>query len=147
MARRDGMQKCDEKSLAAGEAMLSVPPMRRLWLMIISLGILSGMMLRAMPLHHCDTCSHSHPAEHHDDHSRGDSGSEVVDHDEHRSGRGGSGHAPDHHHFCCSFGGMMIEVGQFDGFRALEMARPELLGDVKRAPEDPVFELDTPPLI
>jgi hypothetical protein len=105
------------------------------------------MMLRAMPLHLCDSCSHTHHTEDHDDHSHDDSDSEVVDHDEHRSGRGGSGHSPDHHHFCCAFGGMMIEAAQFDGFRALESARAELLADGESAPEDPVFELDTPPLI
>lgn len=127
--------------------------MRIFWAVLIFAGMFVGGMGHALThgakshgfcSHHqeysADTCggfagqSHDHSGTEHEHDCGGDSQDQKSS--EHH-----------HHHICCVVAPMIPDSDRSGGFVGVQGVRVGLTIDANLVPDEPVFELDTPPLI
>jgi len=123
--------------------------------LFLIIGVLAGSVGRAMP-HSCyPSCKAADCAEvvssckDISNKASADSGccpsENDSSQDDDKQGHDGSKHH--HHHICCGMPNVIGHDGVLAVFCGLEASRVALNLEQHSAPENPVFELDTPPLI
>jgi len=127
---------------------------RILLALLLTIGVLAGSVGRAMTHSHHAACQTSNCAEvvsackesitpAHSSCCPSENQSSSQDNDKQNSD--GSEHH--HHHICCGMPNVIGHDGVVVGFCGLEESRVALNLENHSVPENPVFELDTPPLI
>jgi hypothetical protein len=127
-------------------------PMIVKWLMICA--TLAGLGVRAAPHIHAYSHSHSHCHEHghhHHDHDHHEAPAEF-----HTGGLGDESRSPDpdggsgkhhHQHVCCHFSPLVLDGADEGQQPPADFSLLGVMPEGFRIPAEPVFELDTPPLI